>query len=470
MPFSTAFEAHPLVERVQRVRQNPIAAYAVAVGLVALAVFGRWVVGDYVGARVPFITFYPAIIIATLLGGLWPGVFATILSSVAAWFLFFPHAYTWTLEERELVQLLLFIFICGINVAIIALLNALVDHVAAQEQNMRVLLESAPNGIVVVDGQGEITLVNASTEKLFGFKRLELLGQSVDILVPDRQVEVHRIEREAFLREPETRAMGGGRDLNGRRKDGSEFPVEIGLNPVSRNGNNAVLATVIDITERKRAQESQQLLMRELQHRTKNLFAVFQAIAGRTVDEGKTATEIKYVLNGRLQALARAYAMLADAAWEGISLANILDRQLSGFSKRVSVSGCDIIVTPSAAQQFAMIIHELATNALKYGSLSTPDGRVSIEGRIERLDGHGVFSLLWKETGGPPVSSPTRKGFGSVILVDSAEQFGESATMNYAREGLTYELKVSLGAIEALTSLGKQEAPARVHEPRPGSI
>jgi len=297
-----------------------------------------------------------------------------------------------------------------------------------------------------------------------------LLGQSVDILVPDRQVELHRIEREAFLREPETRAMGGGRDLNGRRKDGSEFPVEIGLNPVSRNGNNAVLATVIDITERKRAQESQQLLMRELQHRTKNLFAVFQAIAGRTVEEGKTPAEIKYVLNGRLQALARAYAMLADAAWEGISLANILDRQLSGFSKRVSVSGCDIIVTPSVAQQFAMIIHELATNALKYGSLSTPDGRVSIAGKIERLDGHGVFSLLWKETGGPPVSSPTRKGFGSVILVDSAEQFGESATMNYAREGLTYELKVSLGAIEALTSLGKQEAPASVHELRPGSI
>src|SRR5204863_640377 len=127
------------------------------------------------------------------------------------------------------------------------------------------------------------------------------------VLVPDRQVDLHRTERTTFLQKPETRAMGGGRNLNGRRKDGSEFPIEIGLNPVGRNGNNAVLATVIDITERKRAQESQQLIIRELQHRTLNLFAVFQAIASRSLDEAKTPAQAKFVLNGRVQALAEAY-------------------------------------------------------------------------------------------------------------------------------------------------------------------
>src|SRR2546430_2181674 len=108
------------------------------------------------------------------------------------------------------------------------------------------------------------------------------------------------------------------------------------------------LATVIDITERKRAQESQQLIVRELQHRTQNLFAVFQALASRALDEGKTAAEAKFVLNGRLQALSRAYSMLAEAAWEGASLADILDRQFAGFSKRMDVRGCDILVSPSA--------------------------------------------------------------------------------------------------------------------------
>ena len=125
------------------------------------------------------------------------------------------------------------------------------------------------------------------------------------------------------------------------------------------------MASVIDISDRKKAQDGQKLIIRELQHRTHNLFAVFQAIAARTVDENKTAAEIKYVLNGRVQALARAYSMLADAAWEGASLAAILDREFAGFSKQVNVDGCDIIVSPSVAQQFALIVHELATNALK---------------------------------------------------------------------------------------------------------
>src|SRR5207249_8591722 len=125
VPFSTTFESHPIVERVQRVRLNPVAAYGYADVLVSLAVLGRWVVGERVGAQIPFITFYPAIIAATLLGGLGPGIAATILSSVAAWYLFLPPTHAWTLEGRELVQLLLFIFIDGINVTIIALLNAL---------------------------------------------------------------------------------------------------------------------------------------------------------------------------------------------------------------------------------------------------------------------------------------------------------------------------------------------------------
>ncbi len=457
MPFSGTFDAHPIVDRVSRFRQNPIAAYGLAVGLVALATLARWAVGEYVGARVPFISFYPAIILACLLGGLWPGIFAAILSSLAAWYLFLTPAYTWTLEERELIQLLLFIFISGINLTVVALLNALVDRVMAQEENMRVLLESTPSGIVVVDAQGAIKLVNASAENLFGYKRSELLGRSVEVLIPDRQVETHRVERKAFQQEPETRAMGAGGDLSGRRKDGSEFPVEIGLNPLRRRGDSNVLATVIDISERKRLQENQQLIIRELQHRTRNLFAVFQAVANRTVDEGRTAAEIKYVLNGRVQALARAYEMLADAAWEGVSLAKILDRQFAGFSERLKFSGCEIVVRATAAQQFSLIIHELTTNALKYGALSAPAGRISIEGSIERRDGDDLFSLRWKESGGPPVSPPARTGFGSVILLDSARQFAHRVTMNFPPEGLTYELHVSLSAIEAWKSLARPE-------------
>lgn len=460
MPFSTAFEDHPLIERGIRIRRNPIAAYGIAVASVAVATLARWLVGGHVVEGVPFLTYYPAIIIATLAGGLGPGIVATLLSTAAAVQLFLPPLFGPGFGQREVVSLSLFVLTSGINVIIVALLDAAVERSMAQVQNIRVLMESAPTGIVVVDEEGVIKLVNSSAEKQFGYDRLDLVGKRVEVLLPAAQVAAHRGAREAFLQKPEARVMGVGRDLSGRRKDGSEFPVEIGLNPVNQDGRTAVLATVIDISDRKKAQESQNLIIRELHHRTQNLFTVFQAIAARTVDETKTAAETKYALNGRIQALARAYAMLADAAWEGASLGAILDRQFAGFSKHVSVTGCDIIVSPSAAQQFALIVHELTTNALKYGALSAPDGRVAVVGTIDRLNGGGTFSFVWGETGGPPVTAPTRKGFGGVILLDSAKQFAQSVALDYLLQGLRYELQLQLGAIEASRAPAKPESNA----------
>ena len=116
-----------------------------------------------------------------------------------------------------------------------------------------------------------------------------------------------------------------------------------------------------------------------------------------------------------------------------------------------------------------MIIHELATNALKYGALSAPDGRVSIKGTMAPVDGDGLFSFMWIETGGPRVSPPKQTGFGSVILLDAARQFGQNVTADYAPDGLVYELQVSLGAIEASKTPAKQEGSATLGKVRAGS-
>jgi PAS domain S-box-containing protein len=256
MPLSNPFANRRIVEVVEGIRQHPDAAYGIAIGLVALATLTRWAMGDYIGAQVPFITFFPAIIIGGLLGGIWPGVCATILSVLAAWYLFLPPAYSFELGGREFVQLLLFTFFCLVNLAVVAVVNALMDRARAQEENARILLDGMPTGIVVVDEQGNIKLVNATTEKLFGYKQSELLDRNVAVLVPDRLADLHQVERNTSLQKPEARPIEVRRDLRARRKDGSEFPVEIGLSPVSHNGRSAVLATVIDISERKRGQQS----------------------------------------------------------------------------------------------------------------------------------------------------------------------------------------------------------------------
>ena len=153
-----------------------------------------------------------------------------------------------------------------------------------------------------------------------------------------------------------------------------------------------------------------------------------------------------------MRALSQAYSPLADAAWQGASLAKILSTQPILETKHVTIDGCEVVVTPRAAQQFAMIVHELATNAMKYGALSSPDGRISISGELARSDGSGSFLFSWKESGGPRVSPPTKKGFGSVILIDAAQQFGTVA-VDYRPDGLLYQLKLDLKEIEAPSNM-----------------
>ena len=177
-----------------------------------------------------------------------------------------------------------------------------------------------------------------------------------------------------------------------------------------------------------------------------NLFTVIQSVVRRTL--GDSRGRAKEVLNARLQALAAAYSMLTDTAWKGAPLGEIIKRELAGFSDLVSVSGCDVVLNAQAVQQFALIVHELATNAAKYGALSASAGHISIEGSIERANDRGIFAFLWVESGGPKVIAPKRKGFGSSILLDSARHFGESVKLDYDSQGLRYELRVPLHAIE----------------------
>jgi two-component sensor histidine kinase len=219
-----------------------------------------------------------------------------------------------------------------------------------------------------------------------------------------------------------------------------------------------------------RHDDRQLLLFRELQHRSQNLFAVIEAIASRTLIEGQTIANAKEVFAGRLHALARTHSMLANNAFLGAPLKEIVAQELTSFSDQVTVTGCDIAVNTRAAESFALIIHELATNAVKYGALSTRQGRVAIQCSIDGANGSGQFRFEWRESGGPPVSPPARKGFGSTILFEAAKQFSQDVQAKFSPEGLTYQLRSLLTGIEAPRAESPPSLAAATAEPQERAV
>jgi PAS domain S-box-containing protein len=201
-----------------------------------------------------------------------------------------------------------------------------------------------------------------------------------------------------------------------------------------------MVGTAADITERKCAEEHQLLLMRELNHRTKNLLSVVQSIANQTASSSPTDFVERF--SHRIQALAASQDLLVRSEWRGVEIEDLVRTQLAHFAdligERIMIEGPPLRVTPSAAQSIGMALHELATNAGKYGSLSDDHGSVSIDWRIDDNE----FSIGWIEHDGPSVKPPKRRGFGSTIIsaVAEASVSGE-VELNYESSGVMWRLR-----------------------------
>jgi PAS domain S-box-containing protein len=441
MPFTTSGREARLLDFLRRFREKPVWGYALAVAAVMLAVLGRLALGGYIEPGIAFVTYYPAIVAAAFFGGLGPASLAIALSIVSARLLFLPP-HGWGFGEVPMLSLLVFLIVSETIVALIVFLNHALERVVAREEEIRSVIEAAPNGIFVLNRDGEISLCNASAETLFGFRREELVGQDFRLLVQDWAGQDTESQHASLLEE-------AGRDASGRRKDGSQFPMELGLRPLRRGSDHATIAAVVDLSEREKAAEQEKLLMREMRHRTQNLFAVICAVIRGVLTEKRPVTQAREVLLARVQALARAHGALSSAAWRGAPLQELVRQELAAFTDRAEIRGCDLVVDSRAALHFALILHELATNAAKYGALSVPGGRVLIEGSESNPAVGALFTFRWQEVGGPPAATPLRKGFGSFILSDVAKRFGRSAMIEYAPSGVSYELVVRLDTIRA---------------------
>jgi len=304
--------------------------------------------------------------------------------------------------------------------------------------------EHSPDALVVVDEMGRIAHVNIQAEALFGLPRERMLGQSVEMLVPGRFRERHLAHRASYMNDPKTRTMGTDLPLLAQRADGLEFPVDIMLSPIKIEQRLMVLAAVRDMTEPKRAKAREQLLVREVTHRAKNILNVVQAITNQTV--ASSLEDFTLRLSGRIQSLSASHELLVTNEWQNVPLADLVRVQLAHFGDladaRIAVRGPDLRVTARAAQAIGMALYELAANAAKYGALSTNRGHVDIEWRLEPAGASGHrFTMGWSESGGPTVVAPTRRGFGSSVLSQLTQMsLGADVTLEYPPTGVVWRL------------------------------
>ncbi|WP_418159769.1 PAS domain S-box protein [Benzoatithermus flavus] len=319
-------------------------------------------------------------------------------------------------------------------------------ELAASEARYQRLVDTSPDPILIHEMDGRIVYLNPAYMRLHGATRVEqLLGRPLFELVHPAD---HHLIREYQGR---IAAEGGTQppiEVRTRRLDGSEVPVEAHPTPITWGERRAALVVLRDVTERKQAEARQALLRRELNHRVKNILAVVQSVALMTGKGAETVGAFLQAFDGRLQALAGANELLVRDGWQATGLAALLRQALlpHGLEEgRFALRVASLPVSAALAQDLALALHELATNAVKYGALSVPEGRVVIEaGPVE--DGTAL-RLVWREEGGPPVTAPARQGFGTRLLGQLfARQHGGSVTLDWQARGLVCRTEVPLAA------------------------
>ena len=211
------------------------------------------------------------------------------------------------------------------------------------------------------------------------------------------------------------------------------------------------LAEAKEREERRRAEQRQTLLLQELNHRVKNTLATVQSIANQTLRSTKSPEAFRDAFLARLKALSATHDLLTQGHWEGAALQDVLASELSPYQDRsgprYTLEGPSLRLSPNAAITLALAFHELATNAAKYGALASAEGRLDVRWRLVSNGKGPVLRLEWRETGGPPVEKPSRRGFGSRLIEGSvAHDLGGTALLDYAPGGLCCDIEVPLGA------------------------
>lgn len=301
------------------------------------------------------------------------------------------------------------------------------------------VIDFSHDAIITKTLNSTITSWNAGAERLFGYTAAEAIGKSVTMLIPsDHEDEepmiLERISRGEHTDHYETVRV---------RKDGARLHISLTVSPIKDATGKIVGASKIarDISEGKKNEAQILLLAREAEHRTKNILANVSAAVQLT--RAENIADFKKAVDGRIQALANVHRLFVETRWAGAELGELITQELEPYHRndgtRVSIEGPKLLLEPNTAQTMAVICHELATNAAKYGALSVEDGRVAVTWTSPTDRG---FVLRWIESGGPPVTVPTREGFGTRVVERMVQQAKGKLQFDWRPEGLACQVSV----------------------------
>lgn len=311
----------------------------------------------------------------------------------------------------------------------------LLEEVNRSEARLRSIFDNAAVGIGRVAIDGRFLEVNARFAEIAGWSQEALLSVGFQGITHPDDLEADLMHVESVLSGASSSYAMEKRYI---RSDGSVVWIRLTgslvRDPSGRPDH--FVAIIDDITEQKRTSEARDLLMREVDHRARNALTVVQSVVRLTKTEDPTTFRERVI--GRVDALARAQASLARANWTGSTVREVVSEELSSVadSSQFELGGPEIRVESEQVQPLGMILHELATNASKYGALSAPSGRVAISWERDGSE----WKLLWEERGGPSVTPPGRVGFGSRLIQRLASELGGRIEVRWRREGLSVEL------------------------------
>jgi len=308
------------------------------------------------------------------------------------------------------------------------------------------IVESSQDAIIGHDLDGLVTSWNDGAERLLGTPASMAMGRLMPALLRNA-LPWDWVQVLALLR-------GGDHlpsfECTGIRETGQKIEVAVTISPVRQGDGRLAGVSVVatDISARKAAEQKAILLLGELDHRVKNILTIVSAVISQTLKTTTSPEAFAIEVGGRVQAIAKAHSLLTQSGLGEVSLRAIMETELAPYDRsggNVVIAGPDIALTPKAGLALAMALHELASNAVKYGALSTGAGRLTVEWEAANAEGPLSLALAWTETGGPPVSPPTRRGFGTTLIERSlVHELDAEVTREFLAGGLRCTLDIPL--------------------------